>query len=149
MNSNIHNNIDVQELISIFKLFPDVFPKGYFAHLKSNLIKKIHNNQLIYKDQVLITFKQYKRQTVFGDYTANKGDYAIEQILNKTPGNGNAQKVLNYFFSTLPTNSNIWLSVRQDNPRAINFYKKNGFNILTSKTWSNGTINGFIMLKSI
>jgi hypothetical protein len=140
-------NINVDELISIFKQFPDIFPKGYFAYLKGNLIKKIQANELIFIDGVMITFKQYKRQTIFGDYAAIKGDYSIEQILNKQPGNGNAQKVLNHFFSTLPKETNIWLSVREDNTRAVNFYKKNGFIILASKTWSNGTIKGFVMLK--
>ena len=35
------NNIYMDEYISLFKLYPDVFPSGYFKFLKSSLQK--HN----------------------------------------------------------------------------------------------------------
>ena len=47
---------DMNELISIFKKYPAIFPKGYFAYLKGNLNKFITNNQLIYEQGVILTW---------------------------------------------------------------------------------------------
>jgi hypothetical protein len=141
---------DMDELISIFKKYPTIFPKGYFAYLKGNLNKFITNNQLIYEQGVILTWNDYKRATTLSDnFATKKGDYIIHQIVSSEQGNGNASKVLTQFLNSIGANKSVWLSVREDNVRAINFYKRHDFEVVGEKSWSSDKIKGYIMCKII
>ena len=49
------NNDLIPEIINIFKLYPNVFPGGYYRFLKGRLNDKILKNELIFKDGVVLT----------------------------------------------------------------------------------------------
>lgn len=105
----------------MFKLYPEVFPKGYFRFLKTNLRESLDNGTYIYRDGVLLTWKRYKRSNKF----ALAGDYLIDKVISVGPGNGMAQSVMTEFLRMI--SSDCWLKVLTSNKRAISFYSRNGF----------------------
>ena len=50
---DIQENIDINDIIDIFKLYPEVFPGGYFRFLKAKITNKIEKNEIIYKNEVV------------------------------------------------------------------------------------------------
>jgi hypothetical protein len=141
--------INVDDVVDVFKLHTDVYNSGYFAHLKGYLIKHLKKGELIFEEGVVIILTQYQRQTVLGDYAAVKGDYNIREIVNKNPGNNNSISILNKVFENLEKPTKIWLTIKQDNKRGINFYKKAGFIITGSKTRNCGTLDCYMMCKNL
>lgn len=115
----------IDELVSLFKLYPDVFPSGYFRYLKTNLQQSIAKETYIYRDGVLLTYKRYSRSHP----PALKGDYLLDKLVSKEPGNGKAQEVLSEFLLVKDA-SNCYLKVKATNARAIAFYQRNGFRII-------------------
>lgn len=113
----------LNEWVAMFKLYPEVFPKGYFRFLKTNLREALVNGTYIYRDGVLLTWRRYKRSNGF----ALAGDYLLDKLVSVNPGNGMAQDVLNQFIGTLTPSSKCWLKVTHSNIRAIAFYTRNGF----------------------
>ena len=110
----------MEEYIQLFKLYPEQFPRGYFKHLKSSLQEHINKNTLIYNNGVLITWKIYKNKTK----KYKRGDVKLCHFINKQPGNNQATIAMNSFLQTYP---NLKLEVRNNNIRALKFYKKCGF----------------------
>tara|TARA_B100000963_G_C22350724_1_gene547116 strand:+ start:148 stop:576 length:429 start_codon:yes stop_codon:yes gene_type:complete len=139
--------MNINELINLFKLYPDIFPSGYFRFLKKTLIEKINSNQLIYKDGVLLTWTKYKKKTkISPNITINKEEIKINQLINKNQGNKMAKKIFTDFLKTHKTN--MYLIVKKDNKRAINFYIKNKFYKIGEKIMGNNIIC-FIMKRNI
>jgi hypothetical protein len=141
--------IDVQELINIFKIYPEVFPGGYFRFLKGRLYNKIDKNELIYKNGVVLTWTKYKRKTkISPNISILKDEIKVNQLVNKNQGNGMAK----YIFSTFINNhseTTLYLDVKADNTRAIEFYKKNNFTIVGEKLFGKSQIPGLIMKRDI
>ena len=144
LSLDIENKIDIQELINIFKLYPEVFPGGYFRFLKSKITNKIEKNEIIYEKGVVLTWTKYKRKTkISPTVSILKGDIKINQLVNRYQGNGMAKKI----FSTFINNhlaTTLYLDVKQDNIRAINFYKKNNFKVIGEKLFGKN-MKGLIM----
>lgn len=114
-----------------------------FPHIRLDYITSmIHKNKCVYEDGIVIMFNKYKRNNRIGDVVAPKDSYTIKQIVNKTQGNGNAQKILASFLTEVKTD--VYLSVRADNTRAIAFYLKNNFVKVGAITWKDGTISGHV-----
>ena len=92
------NNDLIPEIIDIFKLYPDVFPGGYYRFLKGRLNDKILKNELIYKNGVVLTWTKYKRKTkISPDVSILKDEIKINQLVNKNQGNGMAKKYFKIF----------------------------------------------------
>lgn len=137
---------NVKEYEAIFKQYPNVFPSGYFRFLKARLQKHIQNHTLIYKNGVLLTWIVYKNSVKkTPKCIIKKGDVKLDQIVNKNQGNGAAKKVIEEFLEKFKTNR-IWLEVRDDNKRAIQFYKDRGFKKMDNISFGKD-IGGLIMLK--
>ena len=54
--------VNVDEIVNIFKQYPNIFPGGYFRFLKGRLSDKI-KNEIIYENGVVLTWTKYKRKT--------------------------------------------------------------------------------------
>jgi hypothetical protein len=137
---------EVKEYEKIFKQYPDVFPSGYFRFLRTRLQKHIKNGTLIYKNGVILTYMVYQNSVKkTADCVIKKGDVKLDQIVNKNQGNGAAKKVVEDFLTKFKTNK-IWLEVRDDNKRAIQFYKDRGFKKVGDISFGKD-IGGVLMLK--
>jgi hypothetical protein len=129
----------IQEWYDIFRKYPEVFPDAYFRFLKANLETSYKNGTYIYKNGVLLTWKTYQKTT---DY-AKPGDYALEKMVSKNPGNGKAQQIMEKFLSSMSPGSTCYLKVAANNTRAIAFYKRNGFKKISKLQF--GSIPGLLM----
>jgi predicted acetyltransferase len=134
----------VTEIIDIFKLYPQVFPGGYYRFLKGRLYNKIDRNELIYKKGVVLTWTKYKRKTkISPNISILKGEIKVNQLVNKNQGNGMARKIFKDFLNKHKTT--FYLDVKKDNIKAINFYKKNNFTVVGEKLFGKSQIPGLIM----
>ena len=132
---------DYQIIRTIFK----THKKTYFPHIRDNYLKdQIDLGNIIFQDGVVIIYNVYKRRQQLGDskFMAMKGDTQIKQIVNKNQGNGNAHKIFKKFLNK--QTGNIWLTVRKENFRAINFYSSMGMTQVGNINWSNGKIPGAV-----
>lgn len=129
---------EFKEVFEIFMQYKKIFP-----HLRHDYVKrKVAAGECVYQDGVAITFNKYQRTVKLGNCYAAKGDFILHQIASKDPGSGNTLSVFSDFYEHCK--SNIWLTVRADNDRAINFYKKAGFKRMGEITWSKGTLLGVV-----
>lgn len=134
----------IKKLEKIFKQYPDIFPRGYYRFFETSMRKKLENKEIIFKNGVILTWKLYKRDPG-KNKPMNKGDLKINQLVNKNQGNGMAKKIFVAFLKK-HKDKNIFLDVKKDNKRAIQFYKKNGFKKIGTTKF--GNIQGIIMKKS-
>ena len=136
------------EIIDIFKLYPNVFPGGYYRFLRGRLGDKILKNELIYKDGVVLTWTKYKRKTkISPTISILKDEIKINQLVNKNQGNGMAKKIFKDFLNKHKTT--FYLDVKKDNKRAIDFYKKNNFTRVGEKLFGISRIPGIIMRRTL
>lgn len=133
----------IDEIYKIFRHYKEIFP-----HIrKDKLFEMIEKGNVIYQNDVVITFQKYKKTVNLGNIKIPKGSYIIHQIVTKYQGEGKARKILNDFIDF--TEGNIYLSVRKNNYRAIRFYEKNGFKAISNISWKNKTIDGYVMVNHI
>ena len=123
--------------------------KEWFPHVrKFHIRNRLDWGQVILKDGVLITQQQYKRTGKIGhntDVITKKGDYIIHQIIAKSKGDGSASKVLKEYFDWV--NTDVYLTVRDENIPANKFYEKVGMKKVGYINWSNGNMKGTVWLK--
>ena len=123
--------------------------KEWFPHVrKFHIRNRLDWGQVILKDGVLITQQQYKRTGKIGhdtDVITKKGEHIIHQIIAKNKGDGSASKVLKEYFDYV--NTNVYLTVRDENIPANKFYKKVGMKKVGYINWSNGNMKGTVWLK--
>lgn len=135
----------INKMINIFKLYPEIFPKGYFRFLQARLEKHLKDKTIVFKNGVIMTWKVYQKIVIKTQKCYyEKGDVKLDQIVNKNAGNGKAKKIFLNFLKKF-NDRKIWLEVRSNNKRAIRFYKKNGFK--TKCKIKFGSLNGIIMLR--
>ena len=136
----------VKEMIKIFQQYPDIFPSGYFRFLGGRLENHLKKNTIIFKNGVILTWIKYQKTVKKSEECIYKpGDVKLDQIVNKNPGNGKAKKVMLQFLKKNKNNT-VWLEVKKDNKRAIDFYERNGFEEMCSTKF--GDIKGIIMKKT-
>lgn len=140
-------NIATLDDLNVIKSIFAPHQKTYFPHIRADYIqRKIESENVVLENGIVIIFGVYKRKQKIGDVEAQKGDAHIGQIVTSAQGNGNASSVLQKFFNEM--NTNVWLTVRAENPRARAFYIKNGMKEVGSISWSSGTIPGVVYLYS-
>ena len=139
----------IKDLDGVYNLFRK--NRKLFPHIrKSYLEERILQNECIYEDGVVITYKIYKVPTNIGYNTrTNKSDCILKQIVS-TNRDGSASTLLNRFFdyvNGLPNCSGrVFLSVRNENKIAKRFYEKNGMELIDHTSWSDGKIAGDIYI---
>ena len=123
--------------------------KAWFPHVrKSHVRTRLESNQLILEDGVLITYHKNTSSRKVGrdtDVSVTAGSHMIHQIINSTPGKGNAQSVMNQFFDFVGTD--VYLTVRSENTAANKFYDKIGMKKVGYINWSGGNMPGFVWKK--
>ena len=139
------NSKKIKKLTKIFQQYPDIFPSGYFRFLAARLENHINKKTLWYKNGVILTWIKYKKTVKKTDKCVIKpNDVKLDQIVNKNQGNGAAKKVVLMFLKKFQKNR-IWLEVRSDNKRAIQFYLDRGFKKMCNISF--GDYPGIMMLK--
>ena len=119
--------------------------KEWFPHIRTDYMKReIAKGNLIYDNDVVITYKFYKRKQKIGEVIAQQGDCILHQIAAKHK-NGSASKALQKFFEFVKPRR-VFLSVRSDNEIAKKFYIKNNMKLVGSTTWAKGTLPGDVYL---
>ena len=119
--------------------------KEWFPHIRTDYMKReIAKGNLIYDNDVVITYKLYKRKQKIGEVIAQQGDCVLHQIAAKHK-NGSASIALQNFFEFVKPRR-VFLSVRSDNEIAKKFYIKNNMKLVGSTTWAKGTLPGDVYL---
>ena len=119
--------------------------KEWFPHIRTDYMKReIAKGNLIYDNDVVITYKFYKRKQKIGEVLAQQGDCVLHQIAAKHK-NGSASQALQNFFEFVNPRR-VFLSVRSDNEIAKKFYLKNNMKLVGSTTWAKGTLPGDVYL---
>ena len=134
---------DFDDIMGVFKQYGDLFP-----HIRGDKITAmIENNNVVWEDEVLITYNWYKRKQKLGlleqdkngvyskiPYEGQEGDCILHQIAAKNQGDGSGRKVFERFLE-YNNGRDIILSVRSENKRARSFYEKYGFKIVSDIEW--------------
>ena len=117
--------------------------KEWFPHIRTDYMKReIAKGNLIYDNDVVITYKFYKRnykldKSSMGDVSQKiimqANDCILHQIAAKHK-NGSASDALQRFFNW--TGRRVWLSVRSDNPVAKAFYERNNMKLVGKTSWT-------------
>ena len=119
--------------------------KKWFPHIRTDYMKRmIAKENLIFDNDVVITYNFYKRKQRIGDVIAQQGDCILHQIAAKHH-NGSASQALQKFFEFVNPRR-VYLSVRTDNEIAKKFYVKNNMKLIGSTTWAKGTLPGDVYL---
>ena len=119
--------------------------KKWFPHIRTDYMKRmIAKENLIYDNDVVITYNFYKRKQRIGDVIAQQGDCILHQIAAKYH-NGSASQVLQKFFEFVNPRR-VFLSVRSDNEVAKKFYLKNNMKLVGNTSWAKGTLPGDVYL---
>ena len=132
----------INDFDEVWKIFKD--NKKWFPHVRTFHVRnRLRWGQVILQDGVLITEQEYKRSGKIGrdtDVETKKGDRIIHQIINSQPNNGNARKVIEEYFKYVDTD--VYLTVREENVPANKFYKKIGMEKVGYINWSKGKMKG-------
>ena len=119
--------------------------KKWFPHIRTDYMKRmIAKENLIYDNDVVITYNFYKRKQRIGDVIAQQGDCILHQIAAKNH-NGSASQALQNFFDFVKPRR-VFLSVRSDNKIAKKFYLKNNMKLVGATSWARGTLPGDVYL---
>lgn len=121
--------------------------REWFPHIRRDYVERnVLAGNVIYDSGVIIVFNEYKRRQRLGSAEAQRGDFILHQILNPhrdTPGS-NASEIIQKFCAEC--RADVYLSVREDNKRAIQFYCKNGFEVVSKTSWMNGQLPGLVFI---
>lgn len=141
-------HLTIDDFDEAWKVFHD--NKFYFPHVRSSHVRtRLERGQLILQNNILITYHKNKNNRKVGrdtDVFINAGDHMMHQLINATPHKGNAVTVMNEFFNF--AESDIFLTVREDNVVANRFYEKVGMERVGYITWSKGKMLGNVWKKS-
>ena len=142
-------HLTIDEFDEAWKVFHE--NKDWFPHVrKSHVRTRLERGQLILQDNVLITYHKNKNSRKIGrdtDVSVTSGSHIIHQIINITPGKGNAKKVINDFFDFVGTD--VYLTVRAENIAANKFYEKVGMHKVGYINWSDGNMLGNVWKRVI
>mgnify|MGYP000002801394 FL=1 len=137
----------IDDFDKVWKIFND--NKKWFPHVrKSHIRNRLEWGQVVFENNVVITHQIYKRNGKIGrdtDVVTQTGDCILHQIVKGT--DGNARKTMEDFFAYV--NTNVYLSVREENTIACKFYEKVGMKQVGTISWSKGTMAGLVWKKEI
>lgn len=149
-SNSVEMEESIQKAMSIINLYPEWFPHLVGQGFK--LKKYFDKGGVILQDGVVVTFSRYKSNGKLSrNATALKksGDFILHQIASDRVKKDASKIVLDEFVEYCKRNhaENLWLTVREKNERAVNFYKRYGFVEECKIQWSSkkeGVIPGII-----
>ena len=136
----------IKEIYDTFRLYKDIFPHLRFDYLT----RKVKSDRCIYEDDVAITYTIYQRKNKVGtsyenlELKASKGDVMIHQLANANPSNGKSKEIVQRFLEENCHGKRVWLTVRQNNDRAVHFYEKMNFENVGTVHWMKGKLPGYV-----
>jgi len=140
------NIATINDFDKVWGIFQD--NKEWFPHVrKSHIRNRLNWKQVVLENDVVITFQKYKRKGKIGhnsDVITNIGDVILHQIVKDK--NGNARKTIEDFFKFV--NTNVYLTVRENNVIANKFYEKVGMEKVGTISWAKGTMPGLVWKKT-
>lgn len=132
---------DFKEVWKVFKQ-----NRKFLGHVRDTKINSLLEKQnVVFEDGVAITFHISKVNSKIGrdtDVDIKKGDCILHHICSLNTGGGHGSKVLKRFFNHIDTD--VYLSVREENESAIRFYEKVGMERVGYINWSGGKIKGCV-----
>jgi hypothetical protein len=137
----------LKEIFGLFRAYPAIFP-----HIRKDaLSRRIAAGQCVYEDGVAITYQQYKKRTRVGDVDVPAGAVMLHQIVNGKQFSGAGGRVFDKFCAEVvrPLGGKLYLSVRQENTTACQFYERHGMKVVGTVVWAKGTIPGLIYFRDI
>ena len=141
------NFATINDFDTVWNIFEE--NKTWFPHVrKFHIRNRLKWGQVILQNNVVITQQQYKRRGKIGhdtDVITEKGDYIIHQIIAKNR-DGSAAKVIKDYFDYVE--SDVWLTVREENHIACKFYDKIGMEKAGYINWSKGKMKGLVCKKT-
>ena len=137
---------NIKDFDKVWGIFQD--NKEWFPHVrKSHIRNRLNWGQVVFENNVVITFQKYKRKGKIGhnsDVITNIGDVILHQIVKGK--DGNAKKTIEDFFNFV--NTNVYLTVRENNVIANKFYEKVGMEKVGTISWAKGTMPGLVWKKT-
>ncbi len=137
----------LKEIFGLFRSYPAIFP-----HIRQDaLLRRIVAQQCAYEDGVVITYQRYKKLTRVGTLDVPAGAVMLHQIVNSKQLSGVGGRVFEKFCAEIvrPLGGQLYLSVRQENTTACQFYERQGMRVVGSVAWANGTIPGHIYFRDV
>jgi hypothetical protein len=138
-----HATIDnLKEIYRAFQQYKEIFPFKRQDKLK----REIEKGQVIWQDGVVIVYQQYKKATDVGSVKIPRGSIMLHQILNSNQFSGKGGKVFDQFVREIvkPSGGDVYLSVRESNAVARDFYERHGMKVVGKVSWSQGTLPGLV-----
>ena len=141
------NYATIDDFDEVWKIFQD--NKEWFPHVRTFHVKnRLRWGQVILEDGVLITQQVYQQTRKVGkdtDVKVTGGSHLIHQIINSDKNNGKAKEVIQKYFDHVDTD--VYLTVREENLAANRFYEKVGMENVGYINWSKGAMKGIVWLK--
>ena len=141
------NYATIDDFDEVWKIFQD--NKEWFPHVRTFHVKnRLRWGQVILEDGVLITQQVNQQTRKVGkdtDVKVTGGSHLIHQIINSDKNNGKAKEVIQKYFDHVDTD--VYLTVREENLAANRFYKKVGMENVGYINWSKGTMKGVVWKK--
>ena len=128
---------DYDEILSLFRKHRPTFP-----HLRpQSLLESIECENMVWSMGVAIQFKVYQRKSRIGNFNCRKGDLHLMKMVS---GKGQGETILKRWYYSYGK-GRVVLSVREDNERAINLYKRLNFETVGEVSWGDDQIKGLVM----
>lgn len=137
----------LKEIFGLFRAYPAIFP-----HIRQDaLLRRIVAQQCAYEDGVVITYQRYKKRTRVCTVDVPAGAVMLHQILNSKQFSGAGRRVFERFCAEIvrPLGGHLYLSVRQENTTACQFYERHGMDVVGTVAWAKGTIPGHIFFRDV
>ena len=135
---------DFNEVYSLFRK-----NRMWFPHIRTDKLKEqIESGLCVFDRGGVITYHINQRKNYISKNSkvmTMKGDCILHQIVAEK-SDGSASNVFDDFFDYISTN--LYLSVREDNERAVRFYYKKGMEKIGETMWGKENIKGLVFRKS-
>ena len=117
----------VKSIVSLFKLYPEIFASGYMRFVFGSVKKEIERNTAMYDVEAGYYFSWWRGKR-------NPKKWRIEKIVVTRNNQGQGTELMEKFLTMVGKNyESVELKVLKTNKIAIKWYKKYGFLVVQDK----------------